>query len=158
MKEKFQEQIFQHQALIHKICRMYRDTKEEREDLFQEIIFQLWKSYPRFQGRSKISTWMYRIGLNTAIATFRKRQIEHSALHNQLEISDMAPDTEDDRRDQLLWAIKQMNDADRAIITLYLDDLNYREISEIIGVSENYVGVRLNRIKQKIRKLLNIKQ
>lgn len=158
MKEKFQEQIFQHQALIHKICRMYRDTKEEREDLFQEIIFQLWKAYPQFQGRSKISTWMYRIGLNTAIATFRKRQIEHSALHNQLEISDMAPDTEDDRRDQLLWAIKQMNDADRAIITLYLDDLNYREISEIIGVSENYVGVRLNRIKQKIRKLLNIKQ
>ncbi|MDN5215105.1 sigma-70 family RNA polymerase sigma factor [Fulvivirgaceae bacterium BMA12] len=157
MKEKFQEQIFQHQALIHKICRMYRDTKEEREDLFQEIIFQLWKAYPQFQGRSKISTWMYRIGLNTAIATFRKKQIEHSALQDQLEISDMTRDTEDDRRDRLFWAIKQMNDADRAIITLYLDNLNYREISEIMGVSENYIGVRLNRIKQKIRKRLNIK-
>lgn len=158
IKEKFQEEVYQHQALIHKICRMYRDTKEEREDLFQDITYQLWKAYPQFQGRSKISTWMYRIGLNTAMATFRKHKTEQSALQHQFEFSDTASDTEDDHRDQLLWAVKQMNDADRAIITLYLDDLSYMEISEIIGITENYVGVRLNRIKEKIKKLLNLQQ
>lgn len=157
MKEKFQVEILQHQALIHKICRMYQDTKEEREDLFQDIIYQLWKAYPNFQSRSKTTTWMYRIGLNTAIATFRKQKVSHSALPHQLEIPD-PEDAENVRKDQLLWAVKQMNDADRAIITLYLDDLSYREISEVIGISENYVGVRLNRIKEKIKNLLNIKK
>jgi len=157
MKEKFQEDIFQHQALVHKICQMYRDTKQDREDLFQEIIYQLWKSYPQFEGRSKISTWMYRIGLNTAMATFRKPTIINIELAPNAEIANSMDDT-DERRERLWWAVKKMNEADRAIITLYLDDLNYQEIAEITGISENYVGVRLNRIKEKIRKLLNIKQ
>ncbi len=75
-----------------------------------------------------------------------------------MEIPDSTGEAEDDRRDQLHWAVKQMNDADRAIITLYLDDLNYQEISEIVGISENYVGVRFNRIKEKIKNLLNLKK
>jgi len=157
MQEKFQEEIFQHQALVHKICRIYRDTKEEREDLFQDIIYQLWKAYPQFQGRSKVSTWMYRIGLNTAMATFRKQKITYSALNHQQEFAEKPNEVDSDRRDQLLWAVKQLNDADRAIVTLYLDDLSYQEISEVIGINENYVGVKLNRIKEKIKELLNIK-
>ncbi|HSJ68107.1 MAG TPA: sigma-70 family RNA polymerase sigma factor [Anditalea sp.] len=156
MKDKFQDEIFQHQALIHKICRIYRDTKEEREDLFQDIIYQLWKAYPQFLGKSKITTWMYRIGLNTAMATFRKQKIEYAAPPLLPEYADKDPDVDSERRDQLLWAVKQLNDADRAIVTLYLDDLSYQEISEITGLKENYVGVRLNRIKEKIKKLLNI--
>lgn len=158
MQEKFQEEIFQHQALIHKICRIYRDSKEEREDLFQDIIYQLWKAYPQFQGRSKVTTWMYRIGLNTAMATFRKQKIEYSEIQNQQEFADKSSDVDSDHRDQLLWAVKQLNDADRAILTLYMDNLSYREISEIIGINENYVGVRLNRIKEKIKDILNIQQ
>lgn len=118
MQEKFQEEIFQHQALIHKICRIYRDSKEEREDLFQDIIYQLWKAYPQFQGRSKVTTWMYRIGLNTAMATFRKQKIEYSEIQNQQEFADKSSDVDSDHRDQLLWAVKQLNDADRAILTL----------------------------------------
>lgn len=158
MKEKFQEEIFQHQALIHKICRIYRDTGVEREDLFQDILYQLWRAYPQFQGRSKVTTWMYRIGLNTAMATFRKQKIEYSGLQHQQDYADKTNDVDNDRRDQLLWAVNQLNDADRAIVTLYLDDLSYQEISEIIGINENYVGVRLNRIKEKIKELLNIRK
>ncbi len=158
MQEKFQEEIFQHQALIHKICRIYRDNKEEREDLFQDIIYQLWKAYPQFQGRLKGTTWMYRIGLNTAMATFRKQKIDYSEIQNQQEFADKSGDVDSDHWDQLLWAVKQLNDADRAILTLYLDNLSYREISEIVGINENYVGVRLNRIKEKIKEILNIQQ
>ncbi|WP_158858477.1 RNA polymerase sigma factor [Lunatibacter salilacus] len=157
MKEKFQEEIIRHQALIHKICHIYRDTREEREDLFQDIVYQLWKAYPKFQGKSKITTWMYRIGLNTAIATFRQQKLAFSALQDQQDFVDKSNDVDHDQRDQLLWAIRQLNDADRAIVALYLDDLSYQEISEIIGINENYVGVRLNRIKEKIKELLNLK-
>ena len=79
MKEKFLAEIFSHQALVHRVCRMYRDQQEDREDLFQEIIYQLWKSYPQFKGQAKISTWMYRIALNTAMASFRKGKVENNS-------------------------------------------------------------------------------
>jgi len=155
MKERFLEEILEHQALIHKICRMYRDSKEDREDLFQEITYQLWKAYPSFQGRAKISTWMYRIGLNTAIATFRKPKITQPQAHNDIERMNISEGfAEDDNSLKLHWAIKQMNKSDKALIALYLDDLSYQEMAEILGISENYIGVRLNRIKGKIKKLL----
>src|SRR5690554_5454996 len=157
-KEDFLEQVFQHQALIHKICRMYRDNREDREDLFQEIIYQLWKSYPQFQGRSKLSTWMYRIGLNTAMATFRKPEFRHSPLEDHhgeaIWMTESASENESDEK--LHYAIRQLNEADRAFITLYFEDMSYQEMGEILGISENNVGVRLSRIKEKIRKSLNL--
>ncbi|QSB29195.1 RNA polymerase sigma factor [Flavobacterium sp. CLA17] len=155
MKDQFTDLIFPHQALIHKICRMYRDTPEDQEDLFQEIIYQLWKSYPKFQGKSKISTWMYRIGLNTAMASFRKNKVK-------LLYSDTIPDknilsetTEHWREELLFSAIRQLSEDERALIGLYLDDFGYVEIAEIIGISENHIGVRLNRIKKKLKVILN---
>ena len=157
MKDRFLEDIFQHQALIHKVCSMYRDTKEDREDLFQEITYQLWKSYPKFQGRSKLSSWIYKISLNTAIATFRKPKIRILGKGDNLEnmkIADVA--SEDDRKERLLAAIKKLDDVERALVVLYLEEMSYKEIADIIGISENYVGVRLNRIKEKIKKLLNV--
>ena len=155
MQEQFLTDISQHQGLIHKICRIYRDSKEDREDLFQEITYQLWKSYPHFQGRSKLSTWMYRIGLNTAMATFRKPRIATSSMHDNLErFAGQEEQSGDDHRERLYWAIRQMNEADKALISLYLEDFTYKEMAEIIGISENYVGVRLNRIKEKIKHLL----
>lgn len=157
MKDRFLEEIFQHQALIHKVCRMYRDTKEDREDLFQEITYQLWKSYPKFQARSKISSWIYKISLNTAIATFRKPKITISGKGDNLEnmeIADLA--SEDDRKERLFAATKKLDDAEKALVVLYLEEMSYKEIADIIGISENYVGVRLNRIKEKIKKLLNV--
>lgn len=155
MKERFLEEVLKHQALVHKICKMYRDTREDREDLFQEITYQLWRAYPKFQGRSKISTWMYRIGLNTAMASFRKPKIAHSQVPIDLERMNRSEDAaEDDNSEKLHWAIQQMNKRDKALIALYLDDLSYQEMAEIMGISENYIGVRLNRIKEKIKKLL----
>lgn len=157
MKDRFLEEIFQHQALIHKVCSIYRDTKEDREDLFQEITYQLWKSYPKFQARSKISSWIYKISLNTAIATFRKPKIRISGKGDNLEnmeIADLA--SEDDRKERLLATIKKLDDVERALVVLYLEEMSYKEMADIIGISENYVGVRLNRIKEKIKKLLNV--
>jgi len=147
--------IQEHQGIIHKICRLYRDSKEDREDLFQEITYQLWKSFPSFKGEAKVSTWMYRIALNTAIASFRKKRLD-------VEYHQVLPDLPDDevdeeyaiRQESLFATLKQLNESERAIVALYLDDLSYRQIAEIIGVNENNVGVKLNRIKLKIQKLL----
>lgn len=147
--------IKEHQAIIHKICRLYRESKEDREDLFQEITFQLWKSLPGFKGEAKISTWIYRIGLNTAIAIFRKNkpEIEYSPV-----LPDMPEEQQNEelalRQERLFVVLKLLDDSEKAIITLYFEDLTYQQIAEIIGINENYVGVKLNRIKNKIQKLL----
>ncbi len=156
MKDKFTTEILPHQALIHKICRMYRDTLEDQEDLFQEIIYQLWKSYPKFEGKSKITTWMYRIGLNTAIATFRKPKV-NLLYSDSIPESKQLPEINSEhwREDLLFAAIRKLDEDERAFIALYLEELSYAEIAEVIGISENNVGVRLNRIKKKLKEILN---
>jgi len=147
--------IKEHQGIIHKICRLYRDIKEDREDLFQEITFQLWKSHQTFKNDSKISTWIYRIALNTAIATFRKKKQPIEYYPVLPDLAEEQPDDELALRQELLFtALKQLDDGDKAIITLYLEDLSYQQIADITGISENYVGVKLNRIKIKIQNLL----
>ncbi len=154
-EEEFLNTIFEHQALIHKVCHLYRDRKEDREDLFQEITYQLWKSYPKFEGRSKITTWMYRICLNTAIASFRKPEIKTTDVSDFLEPLSEAEEEGNFQKEQLFSAIRKLDDAEKAIITLYLEGLDHTEISQIIGVTKNNLSVRLNRIKNKIRILLN---
>jgi RNA polymerase sigma-70 factor (ECF subfamily) len=156
MEEKFLKDMLEHQALIHKICRLYRDTHEDREDLFQEIVYQLWKSYPKFQNKSKVSSWMYRIGLNTAMATFRKPRIVLSGSNQVPENTAIQNTNSEESREELLFnVVKKLDDAERAMIALYLEDISYAEIAGILGISESNVGVRLNRIKKKIRILLN---
>jgi len=154
-KAAFVSLIELHNGIIHKICRLYRDRYEDREDLFQEITFQLWKSYPAFKGNAKISTWLYRIALNTAINTFRKK---HPDLKYTSEIPDVAEEQPSEeltgRREQFFTALQQLNDADKALIALYLDSLSYQQIAEITGINENYVGVKINRIKTKIQTLI----
>ena len=145
----------EHQGIIYKVCRMYRDTKEDQEDLFQEIALQLWKAYPKFREESKISTWMYRIALNTAIAIFRKNKIN-------LEFKDTIPksisqnhyDASSENEERLFEAIRILNKADRAIIALYLEDYPYKDIAKIIGITENNVGVKISRIKEKLKTIL----
>ncbi|MBD1427900.1 MULTISPECIES: RNA polymerase sigma factor [Sphingobacterium] len=147
--------IKEHQGIIYKICQLYRDVKEDREDLFQEITFQLWKSRQTFKSDSKISTWVYRIALNTAIAAFRKKR---HAVEYLPHLPDFPEETPNDdmvlRQERLFAALKQLNDSDKAIVTLYLEDLSYQQIADIIGISETYVGVKLNRIKAKIQKII----
>lgn len=148
----FLQQIDQHQGIIHKICRLYRDSPEDREDLFQEIVFQLWKTKHTFQGKAKFSSWMYKVALSTAIATFRKKK---PAIIYTPQLPDLPQaEEENQQRQQLFAALKQLDDADKALMALYLDDLSYEEIAEITGISENYVGVKLTRIRNRIVKIL----
>ena len=155
MEKEFLEVIHDHQRIVHKVCRVYRDNKEDQEDLFQEIIYQLWKSYSGFKGESKISSWIYRIALNTAIAVYRKSKIsidyyedfpEHIHPSNDKTISE--------NEERLFWALRQLNDSEKAVISLYLEDFSYQEIAAITGLSESNVGVRLNRIKNKLKQIL----
>lgn len=147
--------ISEYQKVIHKVCHLYRDSKEDREDLFQEIAFQLWKAFPSFKHEAKVSTWIYRIALNTAIASFRKKNPGIAFVSTLPDLQEEQPNDELDQRRELLFAaMKQLDESEKAIITLYLEGFTYQQMAEITGITENNVGVKLNRIKNKIQKHL----
>ncbi len=154
-ENQFLALITKNQAIIHKICRLYRDSREDREDLFQEITYQLWRAVPSFKGEAKVSSWLYRVALNTAIASFRKKKPD---VMYSTTLPDLAEEMQSEemgiRQERLFAALKQLDDSEKAIVTLYLEELSYLQIAEITGINENYVGVKLNRIKNKIQKLL----
>ncbi|NRB47456.1 MAG: sigma-70 family RNA polymerase sigma factor [Saprospiraceae bacterium] len=155
MEEEFLKILDRHQAILHKTCRLYRDTEADREDLFQEILYHLWKAYPSFQGKSKISTWIYRIALNTALATFRRNEpmLLFSAELPQRKMT--VNEEGDEQLAQMLKAMKKLKEVDRAILSLYLDDMTYEQIAQIIGITSSNVGARLHRIKTKLKALLS---
>ena len=157
-EKNFVNLINQHQALIHKICMMYEMDYEARNDLFQEIVLQLWKAFPSFRGEAKITTWMYRIALNTAISGLRRknRKLLTEDIHEwHLNISEN-PDGDAHEEDfqRLQLAIHQLNEIDRAMIMMALDEVPYDEIAETIGITQNNVRVRMNRIRERLRKLM----
>jgi len=150
----FVEKIEENQKILHKICNIYTQNKEDKKDLMQEIIMQLWKSYPNFQNKSKFSTWMYRVSINTAITNFkRSKRNPVSGSINDFDIA-VEPDNNNDDLQQLYIAIRKLKEVDRAIIMLYLEENNYKQIGEIIGLSEKNVSVKIVRIKKKLEKLL----
>ncbi|MEM9673882.1 MAG: sigma-70 family RNA polymerase sigma factor [Bacteroidota bacterium] len=153
VKEEFTSIILANQNILHKICRIYRDTPEDREDLFQEMIYQLWKSYPTYQKQAKITAWIYRVALNTALTRYRKRRIITEPIASTETIASEA--REHPERERLHRAIGRLNEADKAIITLYLDEYRYEEIADILGLTTSHVGVKLHRIKEKLMNLLN---
>jgi len=155
-KQEFLSLIDENQGIIHKISRMYCDSDLDREDLFQEILIQLWKSYTNFKGESKFSTWMYRVALNTAITFFRKQKRSQNVDSLDKVCHSLAADhkEENDRVSLLYRAIATLNESDKALIMLHLDDYNYDEIADIVGISKTNVGVRLHRIKSKLQKML----
>ncbi len=158
MEKEFIELINNNRALIFKVCNLYCSHHEGRRDLFQEVVLQLWKSFAGFRKASSNSTWVYRVALNTAISNFRKesRKPEKKSLTLlEFEIPDIAGAT-DNKEDlsTLSLAIAKLTQIEKAIIMLYLDEKSYDEISEIIGISSSNVGVRLNRIKNKLSKLI----
>jgi RNA polymerase sigma-70 factor (ECF subfamily) len=159
LEHKFISEFQENQNIIHKVCRIYTNNQEAHNDLFQEITIQLWKAYPKFRGDSKLSTWMYRIGLNTAITLYRKskRTIKtqdfDTVLHRIQSTS--YDDTEEEQLKLMYKAIHQLSDIDKALIFLYLEDKNYKEISETIGISEVNARVKMNRIKTRLKTILN---
>lgn len=156
-EKNFINLINDHQGLIHKICLMYENDREARNDLFQEIVLQLWKSFPSFRGEAKITTWMYRIALNTAISGFRKqtRLVKTEDLQEvHMNISDTWSDDQEENFQRLQWAIRQLGEIEKAMIMMALEEIPYDEIAETIGITQNNVRVRMNRIREKLRKLM----
>jgi len=125
--------------------------------LFQEIVLQLWKSFPTFRGESKLSTWMYRIALNTTISGFRKKRITTTELSSiSYQLQDIATPLQEEEMKALYAAIEKLTDVEKSIVLLYLEDKPYDEIADITGITANYVAVKMNRIKEKLRKLIKI--
>jgi len=155
-QKKFKKFIEDHTAIISKICRVYTDGQEEFEDYFQEVTLQLWRSYDSFRGDAKLSTWVYRIALNVCLSQIRKkkRNIQTTTLENiQVETSNDDHEKEE-KIAQLYRSIKQLKEAERAIILLYLDDKSYKEIAEILGLTVTNVGAKVNRIKTKLKNMM----
>jgi len=154
-KAAFLDHTMPHQGIIYKVVNIYADNKEDKEDLLQEIWLQLWLSFPRFQSQSKVSTWMYRVALNTALTYSRNSAVRNKHLRNAA--AQPAADEENvlHEQERLLWEhIRSLPKAEKALILLYIEGISYREIAEITGDTENNVGVKLTRIRQKLRDLI----
>lgn len=159
LEEKFLLEFEKNQNIAHKICRVYTTNQTAHNDLFQEITIQLWKNYPRFRGDSKFSTWMYRVALNTAISLYRKstRKIQTQDIDDFAYKISSTPydDTEELQLKALYKAIHQLNDIDKALIFLYLEDKPYKEIADTLGISSVNARVKMNRAKEKLKNILN---
>lgn len=157
----FIQNINQNLGIAHKVCHVYFSESDEREDVLQEMMYQLWRSYPSFQGHSKFSTWMYRVCLNTALTYLRNnKKLKHTPLTQQhQQIPEHATNEQDESMKALFAAISILSPVNKAIVLLYLEDLSYEEIAQITGLTKSNVSVRLVRIKkaleQQMRKQLN---
>jgi RNA polymerase sigma-70 factor (ECF subfamily) len=156
----FHAWVGQHLALVARVARSYAATEEDCQELIQEILLQVWLSIPRFERKAKPSTWIYRVALNTALAWQRRDQRQRRRRFRPLVWAmDVATnETEQahewERIERLYTAIRRLPKADAALVLLYLDDLSYREIAEILGISEVNVGVKLNRVRKALAELM----
>ncbi len=151
IEQEFLQKIEKHKGIIFKISKMYMDNKDDREDLFQEITYQVWKAYSGFRGDSQFSTWLYRIALNTAIV-FLKSEKKRSFIENEdftdYKIIQDEYDLEKEEKMAVMYnAINQLNPIDKAFIFYYLEDFSGKEIAEQMGISEGNVRVKMNRAK-----------
>jgi RNA polymerase sigma-70 factor (ECF subfamily) len=159
LESKFLSDFETNQNIVHKVCRIYTTNQDAHNDLFQEITIQLWKNYSKFRGDAKFSTWMYRVALNTAISLYRKsskriKTQDISELSFKIESREY-DDTQELQLKALYGAVRTLNDIDKALIFLYLEDKPYREIAETLGISEVNARVKMNRAKDKLKKILN---
>jgi len=158
MENKFTELLYQNQGIVHKICNLYFSNRLEKEDYQQELIIQLWKAFPSFKNQSKFSTWMYRVCLNAAIDILRKEKTQPQFVKFDNTEANKFVDNSDEsssNHEKLFQVINKLSAIDKAMITLYLDEFSYKEIAEIVGISESNTGVKINRIKLLILKSFN---
>ncbi|MEJ0104326.1 MAG: sigma-70 family RNA polymerase sigma factor [Bacteroidota bacterium] len=153
----FVQLIRDNNGLILKVCNLYAAAVPDRQDLYQEIVVQLWRAIPKFRNESKLTTWMYRVALNTAISDYRKQQrtittTELGFFTKEIADQDEYPDKEE-RLKSLYAAISNLSEIEKAIVMLYLDDKPYEEMEDILGINQNNLRVKMNRIKEKLRQL-----
>lgn len=149
--------ILPYAAIIIKICRAYTNTQEDFEDYYQEVCLQIWKSKDNFKGQAEWSTWIYRLSLNVCLTFLKKKK-----NNLQHKVSDTLPKEilvdsnafSDESLNKLYAAIKQLSEIDRGVILLYLEEKSYQEIASIIGTNANNIGVRIKRIKERLKKIL----
>src|SRR4030095_13828132 len=156
----FRRWLEQHTGLVFKVARAFASSDADRDDLVQEILLQIWRSLPRFEGKAKESTWIYRVALNTALAWHRgenKRRAAHTpvlAIEEFPEPDDLERRERDELVARLYAAIRRLPKVDAALVLLYLDDLSYREMADVLGLSETNVGVKLNRVRKELAELM----
>ncbi len=153
LKHTFIRLIQSHQGILNSICNVYFKTIDERKDARQEIILQLWKSYPTFRGDAKPSTWIYRVALNTVLNLVKKKQKEPDTHDLEALNNLIIPPLLDDDIQQLKQLISRLNQADKALVILYLEGYRHEEIGQTLDISVTNVSTRLNRIKEKLRTL-----
>ena len=161
-EQEFLLLVNQNQGIIRKVCHLYGRNDADKEDLYQEIVIQLWKSFSSFRGEAKFSTWMYRIALNTAISNLRKqsRKVELSFPEFiPKEIADTEEEKiKEEKLKEMYAAISRLTEVEKAIVMLYLEDKTYDEMEEILGISSGTLRVKMNRIKDKLRTLTKVKE
>lgn len=158
-QKEFLQKIEKHKGIIYKISKMYMDNQSDREDLFQEIIYQVWKAYFTFRGDSEFSTWLYRIALNTAIMFLRSEKRRSFITNDDFSDYRIKNEEYDDEKEENLLkmysAINKLNPIDKAFIFYYLENFSGKQIAEQMGISEGNVRVKMNRAKNKLKELLN---
>jgi len=150
--------ILPYAAIIIKICRAYTNTQEDFEDYYQEVCLQIWKSRNNFRGESEWSTWVYRLSLNVSMTLLKKKKNNQRHFTSDYLTTDLTEEPRsftDESLEQLYKAIRQLSEVDRAVILLYLEEKSYQEIADIIGTNPNNIGVRIKRIKERLKKLLD---
>jgi RNA polymerase sigma-70 factor (ECF subfamily) len=156
-EKQFEYYIKEHELLLHKICGIYAFTGADRQDLFQEMVIQLWKAFPNFRGESKFSTWLYRVAINTAITGLRKKKdfiTLYEPANLPIQLSDENRSTEEEERTQQLYAaIEQLNPIEKSIVLLYMEEKSYEEMEDILGISQGNLRVKMSRVKEKLRQL-----
>ena len=147
----FNSWIKDYRALLFKVIRAYTLNDDDANDLFQEITIQIWKSIPNFRSASAVSTWLYRIALNTSIRwsqNERKRNNGKQEFDKSAHLIEYQPDKNDERLDWLYYQIAQMNEIDKSLSLLLMDGFSYKEMAEMVGISESNIGVKIHRIKK----------
>ncbi len=149
--------VQEHQGIIRKVCHLYGRNDADRDDLYQEIVIQLWKAFSSFRGEAKISTWLYRIALNTAISNLRKQSRKVALSFPEFIPREEAETNEEklkeEKLQQMYAAISRLSEVEKAIVMLYLEDKSYDEMEEILGIGNGALRVKMNRIKEKLRSL-----
>jgi RNA polymerase sigma-70 factor (ECF subfamily) len=162
LESLFKRWLVQHEAAILKVARAYTFTTDDCQDLVQEILLQVWRSLPHFQGRASAATWCYRVALNTALGWRRQEHRRRARQQSMLDGDELPLDKPDSAQqlverelvDRLYAAIRQLPPIDAALVLLYLDALSYQQMAEVLGISESHVGVKLNRAKKALGELM----
>ena len=155
LETEFAQMVREHKSTIYTVCFMFSKDSDEVNDLFQEVLINLWKGFESFEGKSKIDTWIWRVSFNTCITQERKKK-RSSSIPLSMEIDLFNDKDEDTRQVQMLYdRIHQLKPFDRAIILLWLENMSYEEIAAIVGITVKNVSVRLYRIKEELKNMSN---